>query len=73
MPNPIFEETKDPNLDNVTLSHSNPQYGIDYVRTMTLDVNFTISKLLPNHNYEIFIFVMNLNKIENPTFMKVFF
>lgn len=45
MPNPIFEETKVPNLDNVTLSYSNPQYGIDYVRTMTLDVNFTITKL----------------------------
>ncbi|CAK70993.1 unnamed protein product (macronuclear) [Paramecium tetraurelia] len=73
MPNPIFEETKEPNLDNVTLSHSNPLYGVDYVRTTTLDVNFTISKLSPNHNYEIFIFVMNLNKVDNPTFMKVFF
>ncbi|CAD8049450.1 unnamed protein product [Paramecium sonneborni] len=73
MPNPIFEETKVPNKDNVTLSNSNPQYGIDYVRTMTLDVNFTVSKLQPNHNYEIFIFVMNLNKVDNPTFMKVFF
>lgn len=74
MPDPIFDETRYPNLKNVTLSYSNPVYGVAYVRTITtFDVNFTITNLSPNHDYEIFLFVMNLNKIENPKYSKVYF
>lgn len=48
-------------------------YGIEYIRSADFDVNFTISDLEDNHDYEVFIFVQNLNRVANPTFTKIYF
>lgn len=45
MPDPTFQGTKFP-INNLTLSYSNPKYGVNYIRVSTLDVNFTISDLI---------------------------
>jgi hypothetical protein len=48
-------------------------YGIEYIRSSNFDVNFTIEGLLDNHDYEVFLFIQNLNRVANPTFTKIYF
>jgi hypothetical protein len=45
MEDPTFEDTKFPDLNNPTFIHSNPKYGICYIRSSELDVNFTLTDL----------------------------
>lgn len=72
MPDPLFNNTQFPS-DNLTLSYSNPHYGIDYIRSNLLDITFTITDLQANHDYEIFVFIMNMNRVSNHKFQKIYF
>jgi len=72
MPDPIFTDVMNEN-PNTTLNYSNNIYGVTYIKTIPSENEFTISGLTPGHDYEIFIFIMNMNKLFNPNFTKIYF
>lgn len=73
MPIPEFEDVRFPKYNNQTLKYSNVFYGIDYIRSGEMDVNFTINGLQSNHDYEIAVYIMNLNQVHNVQYSKVYF
>lgn len=58
---------------NTTLSYSNPIYNVFYVKQIPTVVEFVVSTLEPGHDYESFFFIMNMNKIHNDNFTKLYF
>ena len=58
---------------NTTLSYSNPIYNVFYVKQIPTIVEFVVSSLNPGHDYESFFFIMNMNKVHNDNFTKVYF
>ena len=72
MPDPTFEFAQS-RVFNQTLNYSNPLFGLSYVRTDDFNVNFTLQNLIQNHDYEVFIFVMNMNQVINPVHSKIYF
>ena len=62
MPVPIFTDVRD-KINNNTLKYSNPIFGVTYVKSLTLTVEFEIKGLVPNHDYQVFAFIMNMNKL----------
>ena len=72
MPDPIFDNVRKA-TPNTTLNYSNNLYGVTYIKTEPTQTQFTISELTPGHDYEIFIYIMNMNKLFNPNFTKLYF
>lgn len=72
MPDPIFENVRFAK-PNQTLNYSRNFYGVTYIKVIPTMTEFTISGLLSGHDYEIFIFIMNMNKIFNANFTKLYF
>jgi len=64
MPQPLFQDVRY-STPNTTLNYSNNIYDVAYVKTIPAQTEFTISDLRPGHDYEIFIFIMNMNKLYN--------
>ena len=58
---------------NKTLNYSNKVYGVAYIKTLPANSEFTINGLTPGHDYEIFIFIMNMNQLYNVNFTKLYF
>lgn len=58
---------------NTTLSYSNPIYNVFYVKQIPTIVEFVVSSLNPGHDYESFFFIMNMNKVYNENFTKLYF
>lgn len=72
MPDPLFDDVRLAK-ENTTLNYSNNFYGVTYIKTIPSEVFFTIDGLNPGHDYEIFIFIMNMNKLYNPNFTKMYY
>lgn len=72
MPDPLFENVRYSTF-NTSLNYSNNLYGVTYIKTIPTEKEFTISGLTPGHDYEIFIFIMNMNKLFNSNFTKLYF
>ena len=67
VPLPKFQSLKDPS-SNYTLSFSHPIYGVNYIRKTSLITDFTVNHLTPDNDYEIYIYIMNMNNINNVNF-----
>ena len=72
MLDPTFYDVRYQKFNN-TLSYSNPMYNVFYVKQIPTVVEFVVSFLNPGHDYESFFFVMNMNKIHNDNFTKLYF
>ena len=72
MPDPTFLDVRYQN-SNKTLNYSNNVYGVAYIKTLPANSEFTINGLTPGHDYEIFIFIMNMNQLYNVNFTKLYF
>ena len=72
MPVPTFINVQN-QTENATLSHSNPIYGVAYVKQTPKNITFSVSGLEPNLDYDVYIYVMNLNQLNNDTYTKLQF
>ncbi|EGR28803.1 hypothetical protein IMG5_168390 [Ichthyophthirius multifiliis] len=72
IPIPTFLDVKNQKF-NYTLSFSNPLFGINYIRRTDKKATFLIYDLKPDIDYEIYMFIMNMNNIENKTYKKIAF
>ncbi|KAL4482744.1 hypothetical protein ABPG73_021404 [Tetrahymena malaccensis] len=72
IPSPTFISTSQPS-SNYTLSFSNPIYGVNYIRKTNLQTQFTITNLTAGIDYEIYIYIMNMNLVNNANYYKLSF
>ncbi|EAS00909.2 transmembrane protein, putative (macronuclear) [Tetrahymena thermophila SB210] len=72
IPTPTFISTSQPS-SNYTLSFSNPIYGVNYIRKTNLQTQFTITNLNAGIDYEIYIYIMNMNLVNNANYYKLAF
>ncbi|KAL4499018.1 hypothetical protein ABPG72_016920 [Tetrahymena utriculariae] len=72
IPTPTFISTSQP-TSNYTLSFSNPIYGANYIRKTNLQTQFTITSLTAGIDYEIYIYIMNMNLVNNAKYYKLAF
>jgi len=72
MPVPTFSDVKW-KVDNTTLSYSKPVFNEDYIKRSPKNISITVTDLSPGRDYEIYAYIMNLNQIENPAYLKLSF
>jgi hypothetical protein len=72
VPVPTFTEVK--NQENaLTLSYSHPMFNVTYVKTSAYYALITVTGLTPQHEYDMYTYVVNLNQINNPAYTKLSF
>lgn len=72
MPVPTFTDVKW-KVDNTTLSYSKPVFDEDYIKRSPKNISITVSDLEPGRDYDIYAYIMNLNQISNPAYLKLSF
>lgn len=69
---PIYSDVKNSIL-NQTALYSNPRFGVNYIKTRTRNVTFTITGLDPLRSYDFFVYITNLNQVYNPAYYSLNF
>lgn len=67
MPDPTFLDVQNKTADNKTLNYSIPRYGENYIKRSPKTITFTLTGLDAGRDYEIFMYIMNINQVHNPT------
>lgn len=72
VPVPAFADVKS-QTNTELMSYSNPIFGVNYVKTGAFDVTIKVTGLQPQHDYDFYAYIVNLNQVSNPVYLKLSF